>query len=184
MRTETPVGCDWSCQKRVEVITPAVLFSLERSRWQQQASDSAFRELAKNKIEFNSSWRKLLFPILQRDSGVSSSVVDAECWRSWIGWHSPVCDLYVFKLGVCSMVKTKTDFFNAQLWMKLKLSVFSRGDEHLLEGTGNEIPVYFLFHTFCHYVPHGASQPWRCWGLTTPSHTHISRRVANYSNRV
>lgn len=122
-------------------------------------------------IEFNSSWRKLLFPILRRESGVSSSVVDAECWRSRINWHNPVCDLYVLKLGFCGLVKTKIDFFNTQLWKNLNLRVFARADESFQEGTENEIPIYFLFHTFCHYVPHGDSQAPRCWGLT-PLLTH------------
>lgn len=118
-------------------------------------------------IRMNSAWRKLLLFILSRDSGVTSSVVDSASWRTEIIWQNPACDTCLFKPGVCGMVRNKTDFFNAHLWMNLKkLSVFAKAHENLLSGTGNETTFYFSFHVFCHYILHGGPQFPKYWDLT------------------
>lgn len=159
MRTETPVGYGWDCQK----------WEIAREMWVTAASDSAFRGWLRIKwIKMNSPWRKLLLSILWRDSGVTGLVVDVESWRTKMGWQNPACDLYMPKLGVSGTIRNKADFFNAHLWRNLKkTSAFARGHENLLPGKGNQTTYYFSFIVFCHHVLHGEPQFPKCRDLTS-----------------
>lgn len=148
--------------KKVEVLTLAVLFN----RWREVGDSSRQmiqplgRWLRIKWIKTNSAWRNLLLSIQSRDSGVTSSDVDAESWRTKIGCQNPAFDLCMFKLGACGTVRNEIDFFNVHLRMNLELNVFTRA------GTGNETTYYLSLPIFYPYILHGGPQPPKCWNLT------------------